>query len=178
MNRYEIHSKTRAEQLVGTFETMADVKNIADLISDPVTCQSLIGAKVIVILNNKRELIGYLAAFDPVSGSVILEAEGDVEYRLLMSDHISSLSFDPVDRIVINSMENYSTPPIHSPEEMEQRKSRILKIIHDAHLSAAVQDDGSIEIASVAVIRPPFKPDDIVTSNSIISNRLRELIQE
>ena len=154
------------------------INTINDLISDPVTCQSLIGSKTVVVLENNKELSGYLASFDPVSGCLILRTAGEDKHRLIMSHSVVQLSVKTDDRIEINAIQTQSMCSNFSEEEIEGRRSKIMKLITEARLTSCVQSDGSIQVSSVAIIKPPFTPNDIVTTNSTVLSRIKELIQE
>lgn len=158
---------------------MDESKKVSELVSDPVLCRKLIGTHTSVKLNSNKQaqdVCGYLSAFDPVSGMIILQISG--EKRLIMPDHIASLKFDSNDTIKIENIESNLTTSNLSEEKVKETRDRVLKIISEAQLSAKLLKDCSIEVASVAVINPPFTARDIVTTNSVIRNRLSELIKE
>ena len=152
-------------------------KSISDLVSDPVACQHLIGTRTVIKMKNKTEVTGYLTAFDSVTGSLIVKEDSGC--HLIIPDHVIGLDFDRSDCIKIDPIgTKQKVPTTYSEGEINERRTRALKIINEARLTANVLKDGSIEVASVAKIKSPFTSQDIVSSNSIILSRIRELIRD
>lgn len=155
----------------------SDSVSVSDLVSDPVACQHLIGVRTVVKMKNKSEVSGYLTAFDPVTGSLIVE-EGS-GYRLILPDHVVGLDFDRGDCINIDLIGKRQKASATRPEgEINERRRRAIRIINEARLTADILKDGSIDVASVARIKPPFTSEDVESSNRIILSRIRELIQD
>ena len=147
------------------------------LFSDPVACQNLIGTRTVIKMKNKTGVTGYFTAFDPVTGSLIVKEDSGC--HLIIPDHVIGLGFDRSDCIKIDPVgTKQRVPTTYSEGEINDRRTRALKIINEARLTANVLEDGSIEVASVAKIKSPFTSRDVVSSNSLILSRIRGLIQD
>lgn len=174
------------------YKTMEEVRktrfSVGDLLAKPLFATQLIGKKVLVEVRSRIEksVCGYFQAMDPVFGHVSIVNFDDIEtdhpsltsHRIIMADFVKNIltvdaepvRFDLVDKVFKRSIE------LVNKEELKLRKESIVKLIGDNKLPVSHCEDGSLIIASIVTLKPPYGLEDLVCTNDIILARVKSIL--
>ncbi|EYB81606.1 hypothetical protein Y032_0378g289 [Ancylostoma ceylanicum] len=152
-------------------------------IAHPVKVQLVQGGR-------EQSVEGNLYTVDPVTGSlVLLRFRNEKPYQLVWipregyvsvsmmeesSPHCQQHSVELSD--MMSHMFGMRQVDEFDPEELKQRRDRLLSWLQANHVEVKECDDGSLLIFGAARIRPPYTEEHCACDNAIVLKRLRALV--
>lgn len=143
--------------------------------NDPLLFKSYVGKKVNILTEDNSTISGIVYTVDPVSESVVLLQGCEQDSLKIVFGH------------AIKSIEICSSEPCRLPElftntptnilqtTVEERKSAVIKLLQENRFPVKVQND-ILTIENVLSIKPPYEPADCICTNSIILQRIQNLL--
>lgn len=165
---------------------------IQDLLTKPTDALELIGRKVIVETSTKfeRSVCGYLYTVDPVAGHIVIVNFDNIESsspvltstQILTNHSVKCLLLDETEArssLVPGLLEKLFTRDSSeslTESELDERKTKVLEMIKANRLPVKEESDGSLTIANIVVMKPPYCKDDLVCSNDIVLGRVKSIL--
>nr|CAH7759822.1 unnamed protein product [Callosobruchus chinensis] len=144
--------------------------------SDPIYMKSLIGKEIEVRTVSKKVYKGLVYVIDPIFKTVVLHcnriSENEHETVLILYHAIESLSLisDEVDQ-------RYLQTPVETISSNITRKESLKKWLQ--HMQINVEESGDIlRIDDHLIILPPYKLENCVSNNTIILERVRNILNQ
>ncbi|KAM6220192.1 gem-associated protein 6 [Rhynchocyon petersi] len=152
----------------------------------PLEWQDYIYKEVRVTASEKKEYKGWVLTTDPVSASVVLVnflEDGSMSVTGVMGHAIQAVeTLSDVDHRVKEKLMHLFMSgdcQAYSPEDLEKRKNSLKAWLEKNHIPVTEQGEsqGTICVAHVLTIEPPYGPENCISSNEIILSRVQDLIQ-
>ncbi|KFV61723.1 Gem-associated protein 6 [Dryobates pubescens] len=152
----------------------------------PLDWETYLNKMVKVAAVEKLEYEGWVVTVDPVSASVMLATflEDDrVSISVVLGHAVQEVEVlqegDEEMRQRLSSIFAPEGSKAYSPEELEKRKSSLKTWLETNHIPVTEQSEsgGTLCVAGVLTIEPPYGPEECSSSNEIILSRVQGLIQ-
>ncbi|XP_068009142.1 gem-associated protein 6 [Melanerpes formicivorus] len=152
----------------------------------PLDWETYLNKRVKVATVEKLEYEGWVVTVDPVSASVMLATflEDDrVSISVVLGHAVREVEVlqegDEEMRQRLSSIFAPEESKAYSPEELERRKNSLKTWLETNHIPVTEQSEsgGTLCVAGVLTIDPPYGPEECSSSNEIILSRVQGLIQ-
>lgn len=152
--------------------------------SDPLHQHSLIHRRVTVTTTDLKEHTGWVYTIDPVSESVILVnfIGKEKEVTIVWGYNIKSITpledtpppglAEAVDSIFRKEQVHYSS------QEITARRESMCVWLAENRVPYTVNEDMSIQVLQVALIRPPYDAGGVECHNEVVLEKVMRLVQQ
>ncbi|KAH8556137.1 hypothetical protein BGW37DRAFT_471244 [Umbelopsis sp. PMI_123] len=142
------------------------------------------GHLVTITLTMNDTQSGYLYVIDPICGTVILKHETEDKAIVLLRHQIRSIQVDTDNRLTQSQLDELLASAVEAEDlkydsaVMRQRKQQAIKLLESSRVPIKYStDDEVIYILDSARLMSPYVPTSIYCDNSIISERISNIIQ-
>ncbi|XP_062427604.1 gem-associated protein 6 isoform X1 [Rhea pennata] len=152
----------------------------------PLDWQTYVNKQVKVAAAEKNEYEGWVLTVDPVSANIVLAKFPENEkvvISVVLGHAIQEVQIlkeaddDMKERLSRLFMPEESKA--YSPEELEKKKKNLKTWLETNHIPVTEQGEsgGTLCVAGVLTVDPPYGPEECSSSNEIILSRVQSLIQ-
>ncbi|NXH22707.1 GEMI6 protein, partial [Bucco capensis] len=152
----------------------------------PLEWQTYVNKMVNVAAAEKHEYEGWVVTIDPVSANIVLATfleNEKVSISVVLGHAVQEVKIlkegDDEMKQRLSCMFAPEESKAYSPEELEKRKNDLKTWLETNHIPVTEQSDsgGTLCVAGVLTIHPPYGPEKCSSSNEIILSRVQGLIQ-
>ncbi|KAM5292642.1 gem-associated protein 6 [Ctenodactylus gundi] len=152
----------------------------------PLEWEDYVYKEVRVIASEKKEYKGWLLTTDPVSANIVLVnflEDGSLSVTGVMGHAVRTVDVvsdgDPRVREKLVHLFTSGHCEAYSHADVERRKGSLRKWLEKNHIPVTEQEDsrGTLCVAGVLTIEPPYGPENCSSSNEIILCRIQDLIR-
>lgn len=131
-----------------------------------------IGNEVIIKTVDNKSHAGFIYIIDPISKSVVLVNETGITLDIILYNAISSIDVVEGSKRVF-PRESRTGGPI---DNVEEKKIQLTKWLSDNYVD--VREDGSVlRVGDHIIIEPPYTIDQCYCSNTVILERIQNIIK-
>uniref|UniRef100_A0A8C6S631 AD domain-containing protein n=1 Tax=Neogobius melanostomus TaxID=47308 RepID=A0A8C6S631_9GOBI len=145
----------------------------------PAHWSALTHKRVAVQTENGRELTGLVVTVDPVTASLVLLDEAEVQVVLGHAvKQVQILDQDP-DPEQIHHMEALfnNNSAVDPEQDLDRTRKRLLDWIRLNLVPVETQGAGLVVAGGVVTVNPPFRDQDCVGLNQVVLDRVQRLIR-
>ncbi|NXI46915.1 GEMI6 protein, partial [Galbula dea] len=152
----------------------------------PLDWETYLNKMVNIAAAEKQQYEGWVVTVDPVSASIVLATfleNEKVSISVVMGHAVQEVKIlkegDDEMKQRLSSIFAPEKSKAYSPEELEKRKNDLKTWLETNHIPVTEQSDsgGTLCVAGVLTIDPPYGPEECSSSNEIILSRVQGLIQ-
>lgn len=145
------------------------------IFGSPQAMRDTIGKEITITTLNGVNHNGFVYNIDPMSKSVVLTDNSGSDLIIIPHHAIKKLVLGTnfTDRFGINATKTETSIPI---EVLEENKQKLMKWLKD-NLIEVVEDGRILRISDHVSIEPPYDIDHCYCTNTVILERLRNIIK-
>ncbi|XP_054254367.1 gem-associated protein 6 [Indicator indicator] len=152
----------------------------------PLDWEKYLNKMVKVAAVEKLDYEGWVVTVDPVSASIILATfleDEKVSISVVLGHAVQEVEIlqegDEEMRQKLSTIFAPEESKAYSPEELEKRKNSLKTWLETNHIPVTEQSEsgGTLCVAGVLTIEPPYGPEACSSSNEIILSRVQGLVQ-
>ncbi|NXN13171.1 GEMI6 protein, partial [Indicator maculatus] len=152
----------------------------------PLDWEKYLNKMVKVAAVEKLDYEGWVVTVDPVSASIILATfleDEKVSISVVLGHAVQEVEIlqegDEEMRQRLSTIFAPEESKAYSPEELEKRKNSLKTWLEANHIPVTEQSEsgGTLCVAGVLTIEPPYGPEACSSSNEIILSRVQGLVQ-
>ncbi|XP_038604338.1 gem-associated protein 6 [Tachyglossus aculeatus] len=151
----------------------------------PLEWQAFVNKEVKVTASEKNEFQGWVLTTDPVSANVVLVnflADGRASVTGVTGHAVRAVEVlregDEATRERLLALFAPKGSPAYSPGDLDRRKSRLKTWLEENGIPVSEEGDprGSLRVAGLLTVHPPYGPEDCSGSNEIVLARVQGLL--
>ncbi|CAK6435023.1 unnamed protein product [Pipistrellus nathusii] len=142
--------------------------------------------KEVRVTASEKDYRGWVLTTDPVSANIVLVnflEDGSMSVTGIMGHAVQTIETvsegDQGVREKLMHLFASGDCQAFSPEDLEKRRNSLRKWLEKNHIPVTEQGDspGTLCVAGVLTIDPPYGPENCSSSNEIILSRVQDLVQ-
>ncbi|XP_031835127.1 gem-associated protein 6 [Nomia melanderi] len=142
---------------------------------DPLLFKSYVGKEVNILNEDETTTSGIVYTIDPVSESVVLLQGHQQNHLKIVFGHVIK-NIEICSDKLCKLPELFENPPTcFLQSTLNERKNTVIKMLQENRFPVREEKDILI-IEDVLSIRPPYKPNNCTSANSIVLGRIQNLL--
>ncbi|XP_076299685.1 gem-associated protein 6 [Lasioglossum baleicum] len=143
--------------------------------NDPLLFKSYVGKEIRILNKDDSTVSGIVYTVDPVSESIVLLQgclRNDIKLvfgHVIKSVEVCSDELHELPELFMNP------PTCLLQSTLDERKNAVIKMLRENRFPIK-EKENILMIEDVLSIKPPYKPDDCISANSIILGRIQSLL--
>ncbi|XP_078052719.1 gem-associated protein 6 [Augochlora pura] len=143
--------------------------------NDPILFKSYVGKEVNILNKDDSTVSGIVYTVDPVSESIVLLQGCQQNHLRLVFGHAIK-NIEVCSDIVHELPTLFMNPQACLLQStLDERKNAVVKMLRENRFPVK-EKENILMIEDVLSIKPPYKPDDCISANSIILGRIQNLL--